>query len=176
MQKCKISSHIFPCGGGTSNLSDYIPCAEAELQNFKSQFWCGGGTAELQVTEYSMCTSEIAKLQFTVYSVCGSGTSSHSPCEEAELQNFKSVYSLCGSGASSHRIFRVHRRNCGTSSHRKFSVTNISGSLCNGGRSGPQAPVSKSSRRAVRYCATLAVASSVICLVGAVTIKHDRIS
>ena len=51
--------------------------------------FCGSGTAEIQVTDCSVCESKTAELRDIVYSLCGSGTSSR-------------------------RIFFVRRRNCGT--------------------------------------------------------------
>ena len=57
-----------------SNLSDYIPCVEAKLRNFKSQFSFGRGSVELQVPEYFLCGDGTVELQAAVYSLCGSGT------------------------------------------------------------------------------------------------------
>ena len=63
-------------------------------RNFKPKYidivysLCGSETAELQVTDFSVCESRIAELRDIVYSLCGS--------ETAELPVTK--YSLCGGG------------------------------------------------------------------------------
>ena len=70
-QKCGISNDVFFCGSGTAEIQVTVYCAK--LRNFKSQIVL---------------------------------------CAKAELRDI--VYSLCGSGTSSRRIFFVRRRNCGT--------------------------------------------------------------
>ena len=71
-QKCGISNDVFFCGSGTAEIQVTVYCAK--LRNFKSQI--------------VLCESRTAELRDIVYSLCGSGTSSYS-------------------------IFFVRRRNCG---------------------------------------------------------------
>ena len=74
-QKCGISNDVFFCGSGTAEIQVTVYCAK--LRNFKSQIvLCA--EAELQVTGYSLCGGGIA------------GLKSQSSCMEAELRNFKS--------------------------------------------------------------------------------------
>ena len=90
-QKCGISNDIFSCG----NSSHSILCE----------------TAELQVTECSVCESRTAELRDIVYSLCGS--------ETAELQ--VTEYSLCGGGTAGLKVKDlVWKLNCETSSRNKF--------------------------------------------------------
>ena len=70
-------------------------------------------TAELQVTDCSVCKSRTAELRDIVYSLCGR--------ETAELQ--VTEYSLCGGGTVGLKVEAlVWKRNCETSSRTKFIV------------------------------------------------------
>ena len=74
-------------------------------------------TAELQVTDCSVCESRTAELRDIVYSLCGS--------ETAELQVTK--YSLCGGGTAGLKVKAlVWMRNCEISGRTKFIVWNRS--------------------------------------------------
>ena len=64
-------------------------CRSRSAEFQMTSFFCGSGTAEIQVTDCSVCESKTAELRDIVYSLCGSGTSRR-------------------------RIFFVRRRNCGT--------------------------------------------------------------
>ena len=64
-------------------------------------FFCGSGTAEIQVTVYC---AKLRNFKSQIVLCAKSRT--------AELRDI--VYSLCGNGTSSRRIFFVRRRNCGT--------------------------------------------------------------
>ena len=83
-QKCGISNDVFFCGSGTAEIQVTVYCAK--LRNFKSQIvLCA--KAELLNFETE------AELQVTGYSLCGGGIAglkSQSSCMEAELRNFKS--------------------------------------------------------------------------------------
>ena len=87
-QKCGISNDVFFCGSGTAEIQVTVYCAK--LRNFKSQIvLCA--KAELLNFEYIPCAK--AELQVAGYSLCGGGISglkSQSSCMEAELRNFKS--------------------------------------------------------------------------------------
>ena len=90
-QKCGISSNVFSCGSGTAEIQVTVYLYE---------------TAELQVTDCSVCESRTAELRDIVYSLCGS--------ETAELQ--VTEYSLCGGGTAGLKVKAlVWKRNCETS-------------------------------------------------------------
>ena len=110
--------------------------AEAEVRNFKRRLFsrkrsCGNSshsilceTAELQVTDCSVCDSRTAELRDIVYSLCGSELqnfkSQNILCAEAEQRDLKSKL-LYGSGTAklpSHSSFLVRKRNCAISEHQ----------------------------------------------------------
>ena len=70
-------------------------------------------TAELQVTDCSVCESRTAELRDIVYSLCRN--------ETVELK--VTEYSLCGGGTAGLKVkSHVWKRNCETSSRTKFIV------------------------------------------------------
>ena len=102
---------------------DFPKKSNAEVRNFKWRLFlrkrnCENSshsilceTAELQVTDYSVCESRTADLRDAVYSLC----------ETAELQ--VTEYSLCGGGTAGLKVKAlVWKRNCETSSRTKFIV------------------------------------------------------
>ena len=94
-QKCRISLFLWKRNCGTSSHSRLCK------------------TAELQVTDYSVCESRTAELRDIVYSLCGSDT--------AELQ--VTEYTLCRGGTAVLKVIvLVWKRNCETSSRNKFIV------------------------------------------------------
>ena len=138
MELWNFKPQYIPCAEAEQrNLKSHkSPCAEAELRFFKPRFLCGSRTAEIPVAVYFLCGNETAELRFTVYSLCG--------CATVELQ--VTEYFMCC---------------CGTSSHRIFSVRNISDSLCRGPKDGElvaKRPLVQSHLDgAVCYCDILAV-------------------
>ena len=102
---------MFSCRSRSAEFQMTSFLAEAELRKFKSQILCE--TAELQVTNCSVCESRTAELRDIVYFLCGS--------ETAELQVTEN--SLCGGGTAGHKVKAlVWKRNCETSSRAKFIV------------------------------------------------------
>ena len=77
-QTCGISNDAFSCGSGTAEIRHSILCKTAELQVTDCSV-CESRTAELRDIVYSLCRSETAELQVTEYSLCG-----------AELRDLKS--------------------------------------------------------------------------------------
>ena len=115
-QRCGISNDTFSCGSGT--LESKMISNDQELIQSDPTFGTSSHsilceTAELQVTDCSVCETRTAELRGTVYSLCGS--------ETAELQ--VTEYSSCGDGTAGLKVKAlVWKRNVETSNHTKFIV------------------------------------------------------
>ena len=107
-QKCGISNDVFFCGSGTAEIQVTVYCAK--LRNFKSQI--------------VLCESRTVELRDKVYSLCGSGTSSYSiffvrrrNCGNKEV---KALVWKRNCETSSRTKFIVWKRNCVTSKSQYF--------------------------------------------------------
>ena len=92
------SSHSYNAHSHLCFKSLFIPCVEAELQNFKSHnIMCA--KAELRdLKPKRLYGNGTAERQVAVYFLCGSRTTGHPnsiPCEEAESQTLNSHNILC---------------------------------------------------------------------------------
>ena len=78
-------SQYIPCvEAGLQNFKSHtIPCAKAELRDLKPKLLCGSGTAERQVAVYFLCGNGTTELQSII------------PCAAEECQTLKYHNILC---------------------------------------------------------------------------------